>query len=78
LCASPRARAFRWSFHRHPLPINHCSRVQKLYEMSVYERVEFAQELKKKTAADFTAELQALNTYASAVDAVRYVQHKSV
>jgi hypothetical protein len=54
-------------------------RSKKLYEMSVYERVEFAQELKKKTAADFTAKnySAALQTYASAVDAVRYVQHKS-
>lgn len=50
-----------------------------LYEMSVYERVEFAQELKQKTAADFVAKnySAALQTYASAVDAVRYVQHKS-
>jgi tetratricopeptide (TPR) repeat protein len=54
-------------------------RDKKLYEMSVYERVEFAQELKSKTAADFVAKnySAALHTYASAVDAVRYVQHKS-
>jgi tetratricopeptide (TPR) repeat protein len=54
-------------------------RPKKIYEMTVFERVEFAMELKTKTAADFAAKNyeSALVTYASAVDAVRYVQHKS-
>jgi tetratricopeptide (TPR) repeat protein len=55
-------------------------RSKKLYEMNVYERVEFAQHLKQTTAAaDFSAKNYgaALQTYAAAVDALRYVQHTS-
>lgn len=54
-------------------------RPKRLYEMSVYEKVEYAQELKTKAAKQFAHKLYqpALETYAKAVDAVRYVQHKT-
>ena len=53
-------------------------RKKKLYEMSTYERVEHAQTLKTTAAQQFRAKKYeaALETYAYAVDAVRYVQHR--
>lgn len=54
-------------------------RRKKLYEMTVHERVEAALEFKRQAAQEFTAKdyRGALQSYAKAVDAVRYVQHKS-
>ena len=53
-------------------------RPKKIYEMSVYEKVEKAQELKQEAARQFAAKdyKGALQTYARAIDTVRYVQHK--
>jgi hypothetical protein len=53
-------------------------RHKKIYEMSVYEKVEHAQELKMAAAEQFKQKdySGALETYSKAVDAVRYVQHK--
>jgi tetratricopeptide (TPR) repeat protein len=53
-------------------------RARKLYEMSVYEKVEHARTLKAAAAQQFSAKdyPTALLTYARAVDAVKYVQHK--
>jgi tetratricopeptide (TPR) repeat protein len=53
-------------------------RAKKLYEMSVYEKVEHGQELKNEATAFFQRKEyeKALNVYSHAVDAVRYVQHK--
>jgi tetratricopeptide (TPR) repeat protein len=53
-------------------------RPKLIYEMSIVEKIEFAQELKLKASEQFGAKMyeQALKTYATAVDAVRYVQHK--
>lgn len=52
-------------------------RKKKLYEMNVYEKVEYAQQLKARAAEQFAAKQydEALQTYSYAVDAVRYVQH---
>lgn len=54
-------------------------RSKKLYEMTVHERVEAAMEFKTKANKDFAAKeyRTALQSYAKAVDAVRYVQHKT-
>jgi ribosomal protein L14 len=53
-------------------------RSKKLYEMSVYERVEAGQHFKEEAARQFSAKdyKEALRSYAKAIDAVRYVQHK--
>jgi ribosomal protein L14 len=53
-------------------------RAKKLYEMSVYERVEAGQNFKEEAATQFSAKeyKEALRSYAKAIDAVRYVQHK--
>ena len=54
-------------------------RSKKLYEMTVHERVEAAMEFKTQANKDFAAKeyRAALQSYAKAVDAVRYVQHKT-
>lgn len=53
-------------------------RPHRLHEMSVYEKIEHAQDLKEKASSKFSNKeyKQALQLYAEAVDAVRYVQHK--
>jgi len=53
-------------------------RPHKIYEMSVHEKVEHAQELKQQAAHKFARKdyNDALKLYAEAVDAVRYIQHK--
>jgi tetratricopeptide (TPR) repeat protein len=53
-------------------------RPHKVYEMSVAEKIEHAQDLKKQANDKFAAKdyEKALTLYATAVDAVRYVQHK--
>jgi tetratricopeptide (TPR) repeat protein len=53
-------------------------RPKQTYEMSVTEKVERAMELKAEAAGQFTKKYYgtALRTYAKAVDAVKYVQHK--
>lgn len=50
---------------------------KRLFEMSVFEKIEFAQKLKDEATAKFSAKeySAALQLYAEAVDAVRYVQH---
>lgn len=50
---------------------------KKLYEMSVFEKVDHAQQLKEQASALFSSKKfeEALHLYARAVDAVRYVQH---
>ena len=52
-------------------------RPKTLYEMSIVERIERAQELKQQATKKFSAKeyQEALVLYAKAVDAVRYVQH---
>lgn len=52
-------------------------RKQHLYEMSVFERVEYAAELKTEAAAAFRTKdyATARVTYARAIEAVKYVQH---
>lgn len=54
-------------------------RSKKLYEMTVHERVEAALEFKDQAAKEFAAKdyRGAVQSYAKAVDAVRYVQHKT-
>lgn len=54
-------------------------RSKELYEMTVHERVEAAMEFKTQANKDFAAKeyRAALQSYAMAVDAVRYVQHKT-
>lgn len=53
-------------------------RPKKIYEMSVHEKIEHAQELKADASTMFAEKKyeEALQVYARAVDAVRYVQHK--
>jgi cytochrome c553 len=53
-------------------------RSKKVYEMTVFEKVEHAHQLKEKANSRFTAKeySEAVQIYAEAVDAVRYVQHK--
>jgi hypothetical protein len=53
-------------------------RARKVYEMSVYEKVEHARTLKAEAATAFKAKdfVDARLLYARAVDAVKYVQHK--
>jgi hypothetical protein len=53
-------------------------RPSKIYEMSIHEKVEHAQELKQEASAKFALKEyeNALQLYAKAVDTVRYVQHK--
>lgn len=53
-------------------------RPKKIFEMSIFEKVEHAQELKEQASTKFSAKEynEALQLYAEAVDAVRYVQHK--
>jgi tetratricopeptide (TPR) repeat protein len=50
----------------------------KIFEMSVYEKVEHAQKIKADAAARFATKeySEALELYAKTVDTVRYVQHK--
>ena len=52
-------------------------RPHKQYEMTVHEKVEHGQELKKQASTMFCAKKykEALELYAKAVDAVRYAQH---
>ena len=53
-------------------------RPMKIYEMSSYDNVDHAQELKLKATKDYFAKKQykeALELYEKAVDCVRYVQH---
>jgi tetratricopeptide (TPR) repeat protein len=54
-------------------------RTQRLYEMNVYEKVDYAQQLKQEASTFFARKdyPQALTLYARAVDAVRYVQHQA-
>jgi hypothetical protein len=49
----------------------------RIYDMNVFEKVEHANELKKQATAKFAAKqyAAALELYAKAVDAVRYIQH---
>lgn len=56
-----------------------CVRPKELYEMNVYERVEYALERKKIAAHEFAAKQYpaALQIYTQAVEAVRNVQHTS-
>ena len=53
-------------------------RPKKVYEMNVWEKVEHAQTLKSQANQFFSSKKykRALELYAQAVDAVRYVQHK--
>ncbi len=53
-------------------------RPKKLFEKNVFEKVEHAQHLKEQASQLFSAKqyTEALNLYAEAVDAVRYVQHQ--
>jgi tetratricopeptide (TPR) repeat protein len=53
-------------------------RLKRIYEMSVVEKIEHAMELKQEAAIQFGQRKyeSALNIYARAVDAVKYVQHK--
>lgn len=53
-------------------------RSKKIYEMTVHERVEAAMAFKDQAAKSFAAKdyQSALQSYAKAIDAVRYVQHK--
>lgn len=53
-------------------------RPKKIFEMTAYEKVEHAEQLKKQASSRFSAKdySEALQLYAEAVDAVRYVQHK--
>ncbi|GKY99302.1 hypothetical protein MPSEU_000885300 [Mayamaea pseudoterrestris] len=53
-------------------------RHKKIYEMTVAERIEHGQALKQEASKQFAAKDYdgALKSYAKAVDAVRYVQHK--
>jgi tetratricopeptide (TPR) repeat protein len=53
-------------------------RPKKIFEMTIFEKVEHAQHLKKQASSKFSAKeyTEALRLYAEAVDAVRYVQHK--
>lgn len=61
--------------------LNHNSvrvvRKKRLYEMTVYEKVEYAQLLKHKATAQFGAKSysEALELYSKSIEAVRYVQH---
>ena len=50
---------------------------KKLYEMTIFEKVDHAQQLKEQASDLFPAKKfeDALHLYARAVDAVRYVQH---
>ena len=52
-------------------------RPHKHYEMNAYEKVEHGQHLKQEASAKFAVKKyeEALELYAKAVDAVRYVQH---
>lgn len=54
-------------------------RSKKIYEMTVHERVEAAFGYKEQAAKEFSKKQyrEALHSYAKAIDAVRYVQHKS-
>jgi len=54
-------------------------RPKRLYEMSVYEKVEYAQQLKEEAAQCFVEKRYeaALHLYARAIESVRYVQHKT-
>ena len=53
-------------------------RNKKIYEMTVFEKVEHAEQLKQEANHLFSNKeySEALKRYADAVDAVRYVQHK--
>jgi hypothetical protein len=57
----------------------HVVRPKRIYEMSVHERVDAAYTYKDQAAIDFNNKQyqEALTSYAKAIDAVRYVQHKS-
>jgi hypothetical protein len=52
-------------------------RPYRIYDMSVFEKVEHANDLKQQAKSKFSANdyARALELYAKAVDAVRYVQH---
>ncbi|ACI65729.1 predicted protein [Phaeodactylum tricornutum CCAP 1055/1] len=54
-------------------------RSKQIYEMSTIEKIEYAQELKQEANRLFSGKRyqDALQFYAKAVDAVRYVQHKA-
>lgn len=56
----------------------HVVRPHRIYEMSVYEKIEHAQKLKESAATSFSTKnyQDALQKYAEAVDAVRYIQHR--
>jgi tetratricopeptide (TPR) repeat protein len=53
-------------------------RPKKVFDMTIFEKVEHAQQLKKQASSKFSEKQysEALHLYAEAVDAVRYVQHK--
>lgn len=52
---------------------------REIFEMNVHEKIEHAQGLKKEAAVKFSGKSyeDALQLYSKAVDAVRYVQHRS-
>ena len=54
-------------------------RPRRVFEMTVHEKIEHAQELKEQASTEFSKKQysEALTLYAKAVDAVRYVQHTS-
>lgn len=54
-------------------------RARKLYEMTVHEKVEYANQLKQLAGQQFAQKeyAAALLTYSKAIDAVRFVQHKT-
>ena len=72
------ANRSRVTCYMHPKDVR-VVRTKKVYEMTVHERVEEALALKNQAAKDFASKdyRAALQSYAKAIDAVRYVQHKS-
>lgn len=72
------ARRSRVSLYLQPTAVR-VVRPHKIYEMNVHERVDAALAFKEEAAAEFAAKnyQAALQSYAKAIDAVRYVQHKT-
>ena len=72
------ARRSRVSLYLQPEAVR-VVRPKKIYEMNVHERIDAALAFKDQAAAEFSAKnyQAAVQSYAKAIDAVRYVQHKT-
>eukprot|EP00977_Amphora_coffeiformis_P010067 scaffold2353_cov167-Amphora_coffeaeformis.AAC.58 len=72
------ARRSRVSLYLQPNAVR-VVRPKKIYEMNVHERIDAALAFKDQAAKEFSAKdyQNAVKSYAKAIDAVRYVQHKA-